>query len=578
MSSHNKADNGKTRYFFGALFVCGALLFPFFESANQEALQQMFALGVLVVAGLLFGINAINPIALATFCAVIFIIAMRSSHYAGGLVSGIAGILLLVVACHVGEHLKRNTVKLAWLLAAIATAAVVNAAEGLLQWLGLVGHLAPWVVVPENRGIAYGAFGQRNLFASFMCVGSVTTIWLFYKRHLSESMAWFLGLILMFGVAASGSRTGIIEVVVLSGWGLLWSGQQNFAVRRLLVGQALLLAGALMVLPVLAQWHGFDFVSAVARAGQPGQDARLTIWDNALTLISLRPWAGWGWYDTGYAHYVTLFSNRHGELVGNVHNLPLQLAVEFGLPATFALFAALLWVVLVSKAYARRAPLRFQDANISASDRPFAWALLTLIVAIHSMLEYPLWHAKFLFLTGFALGYVLPSPSGEGLCLTYRKWTARAARLVALSLVLLAMVAWHQFADILPIYKTPFTKDREVQRQNMTVAIANASNSWLFQEHLDFATLGITEVTSQNAGAVRALAEKLLHHSAEPAVIQPLLLSLWYLQDAPALRFHAERFCRAFPAEFQRWSKEYAGHPILGVAARAPSTCLAVTP
>lgn len=568
----------KIRLSLGVLCIFLAWLFPFFEGASRDTLQQVFSLGMLGVAALLFGMSAVSPVALAVFSALILLIALRPGHYIGGQVAGVAGVLLLVVALHVGTHLQRAPAKFAWLLAAIVAAAFVNAIEGMLQWLGLVGSLAPWVVEPESRGIAYGAFRQRNLFASFLVVGSLSTIWLFYRRALSESMAWFLILILMFGVAASGSRTGILETMVLGLGGLLWKKQPNFAVRRLLFGQTLLLGGAIWVLPFVARWHGFGFISGVSRAVQSGQDARLTIWSNAMELISQQPWTGWGWRETAYGHYVTVSANRYDGLMGNVHNLPLQLAVEFGLPATILLIGAVLWTIFLETMVAIHANTGTQAEDVKTSDRPFAWAMLLLIVGVHSMLEYPLWYAGFLFLTGLALGYALSPPHCENHWLGYRKWSKRVAQLSALALIILAIAAWNQFATVLPIYKTPFTKDREAQRQAIAAAVVNASGSWLFQEQLNFAALGTAEITTQNASVVRALAEKLLHHTAEPAVIRPLLLSLWYLQEGAALKFHTERFCRAFPIEFERWVQQYAAHPMGLAAARSPGECRAMTP
>jgi len=85
-------------------------------------------------------------------------------------------------------------------------------------------------------------------------------------------------------------------------------------------------------------------------------------------------------------------------------------------------------------------------------------------------------------------------------------------------------------------------------------------------------------VTPQNASEMRPLAEKLLHFSPEPHVIQPLLLSLWFLHDSEALRFHAQRFCQKFPDAFKRWSEDYAGHPMLAAINIPPNQCKATLP
>ncbi|WP_258305060.1 O-antigen ligase family protein, partial [Escherichia coli] len=65
---------------------------------------------------------------------------------------------------------------------------------------------------------------------------------------------------------------------------------------------------------------------------------RATLWSNVLELIAQRPWAGWGWGELDYAHYIHPFAGeRFCVLLDNAHNLPLHLAVELGLPAALLL-------------------------------------------------------------------------------------------------------------------------------------------------------------------------------------------------------------------------------------------------
>ena len=83
-------------------------------------------------------------------------------------------------------------------------------------------------------------------------------------------------------------------------------------------------------------------------------------------------------------------------------------------------------------------------------------------------------------------------------------------------------MAWYQYAAVLPI-----TKRLSPIIGNSTRCCNNCneygtSDAWLFRELLDFAELGLVEVTPKNAMDVRKRAEKLLHFSAEPGVIQPL--------------------------------------------------------
>ncbi len=539
----------------GVLCVMSAFLFPFYESASRDALQQMFALAMLPIAAVLFGLSAIPLAATCVLAATVTLMALAPSAYWGGHIASIAALLLLTVACHLGANLQRHSARLQWLLVAISAAAVINAAEGLLQWFGLASNLWPWVIEPEARGRAFGVFRQPNLFATFLSIGVICTIWLVQLRRVSEAMAWFLLLGITYALTASGSRVGVLELGSLAAAGMVWSRQQRAVITRLMVGPLVMAGLATLTLPFAAKWHGFGFSSALNRAANAGQDLRLVLWSNVLDLIRDRPWTGWGWQEIAYGHYVTIFEHRSSEMVGNAHNLPLQIAVEFGVPVALAFFGLLGWGVCVGKPW-RIDGAEEREGVVFESGRQFAWAML-LSVGIHSMLEFPLWYAGFLFLTGIAAGYLLPLGAIAKYSVNYRVWSPRIASVGAVLLIALSVVAWQQFAKVVLVSKTPFNV-----RQAKVDALAYATDAWLFRGYLDFVELGLIEVTPENASDVRIRAEKLLHLSAEPAVIRPLLLSLWYLGDTEAWRFHAERFCRAFPSTYQRWAKDNNTHPM----------------
>ena len=549
------------------LCIFMAWLYPFFEGSVPDAMQQIVALGCLAIASLLFGISSISVVPVTIIVAFVVAIIAAPAQYHGGQIAGIAGVVLACLGCCVGGNLQRNPSGLAWLLVAVVGAAFINALEGLLQWFGLANELWPWVVETGRRGIAFGAFRQTNLFATFLCSGVVCAAWLLHLRRITNAMAWFLLFVMVFGVAASGSRTGGLELAALSVAGLVFRKQQTGEVTRVLVGSVFLFGLATVVLPFAANLHGFGFVSGAERVANVSKDARLLIWSNVLSLIQERPWTGWGWLGMGYGHYVTLYGHRFNELLDHAHNLPLQITVEFGLPFALTFFGVLGWAVYTGKPWLVIYSPPCEKEEL-APNRSFAWALLLLIVGLHSMLERPLWYFGFLFLTGFAVGYLLLQPSEKSIEKIYGIWSIRLATAGAVTLILLALVAWQQYDKMLQIYKAPFN-DHEAQ----LVAINNASEAWLFRGHLDFIKIGMVDVTLENAKEVKQSAESLLHFSAEPIVIQPLLLSLWYLHETNELKLQAVRFCRAFPASFQRWSQFYATHPILQASGNLTKFC-----
>ena len=539
----------RVRLCVGVLFLVFAWLYPYSLGGSPDALQQFFMLAMFSLAAIAFGTRAI-PLAFsgALFAGMVLMLATPNPYWSRP-IAGVAGLMLAGLAEHVGSHLRHSPVALAALLFAIVVAAFLNAIEGLLQWSDLTGELYRWMVIPEKRGIAFGAFRQRNLFATFLCVGAVCLVWLVHLKKVTEPMAWLVTLVLMTSIAASGSRTGALEVAILAMLAVLFRKRNLPSVTRLFVGQLILLAGAMALLPTVADALGFDFVPGAAREIGGNQNPRLVIWSNAFDLVLQRPISGWGWGDMGYAHYVTLFDVRHNELLENAHNLLLQLALEFGIPATLGFFLLIAWATGSAKPWQLNT-LGPQDGGLYKADSTFAWAIL-VIIGFHSLLEFPLWTSGYLFLAGLFMGYVLPTSNEKPNI--YNTASPHLAKVFGVSLFILAVVGWQQYATVIQIYKTPFTNDKEVQRAAVVAAYNKASNAWLFQEQLDVVRLGTTEITPENAADIRKLAEKLLHFSAEPMIIQPLLLSLWYVGDLEALRFHAERFCRAAPEAFERW-------------------------
>ncbi len=125
-----------------------------------------------------------------------------------------------------------------------------------------------------------------------------------------------------------------------------------------------------------------------------------------MHLITERPWTGWGWGALDQAHFMAVYPGpRFCDILDNAHNLPLHLAVELGIPVAVlvcGLLAAWVW--------------HSQPWRETQVVRQLAWAVLAL-VAVHSLLEYPLWYGPFQIACGLALGLL---------------WTTRAQALAAL--------------------------------------------------------------------------------------------------------------------------------------------------
>ena len=424
----------------------------------------------------------------------------------------------------------------AWLLAA-----ALSAAMGLLQYLGLSGSWSPWVDFVD-AGQAYANLRQRNQLATLLGIGLSALLWWQLttgpvpgERFLR--LVWLGGLALLLAAAdaASASRTGFVQLLLLFGLSLLWRRGRGTMLWALI---AYSLAG--LVLPFLMP-HAPMSAQATLQSGILGRvgeaSGRGILWHNVLHLIALKPWLGWGWGELHFAHFITLYpGERFDQILGNAHNLPLQLAVELGLPLALAFCAALLWLVLRAK------PWREQDLT-----RQMAWSVLAVIF-VHSMLEYPLWYGPFQLAAVAAVWMLWHSRPGKVAGPVSHGVAKLPMALATCTLLACSYAAW-DYWRISQIY-LPVAQRASAYRDD---TLSKISDSWLFQGQLRFAELGITALTADNAEHVHALAKEMLHFSPEASVVQKLIDSATLLGQHDEAAYYEKRFQAAYPPEYAAW-------------------------
>ena len=436
----------------------------------------------------------------------------------------------------------------AWLLAG-----VVSSLMALLQYFGVAAAFDPWINLPR-AGEAFANLRQRNQFASLTNMALAALIWLAATGRLSAPAKSRLGQaphswlalgacsLLAMGNAASSSRTGLMQLALLCLLFWLWRAWRQPLVRNILLTAVLAYALATVLLPVAA---GFDLsahgMMARLRSGDGPCANRITLWSNVLHLIALKPWLGWGWGELDYAHYITLYDGpRFCEILDNAHNLPLQLAVELGLPAAALLCGGFVWWVL------RQKPLHEANPN-----RQLAWAVLAVIL-LHSMLEYPLWYGPFQVAALVCVGLLWrfknhAKKPGSGSIRTL----AHVFRLLtAIILIAFCIFAIRDYNRVSQIYLAPEARDTDYRSDTL----GKIRGSWLFANQVSFAELVLTPLTPGNAQWTYETAIGLLHYSPEPRIVEKVIESATLLGlDAEALA-HLARYRAAFPADHALWA------------------------
>ena len=432
----------------------------------------------------------------------------------------------------------------AWL-----TAALLSAAIGLLQYFGHSSALEPWV---NNTapGEAFANLRQRNQFATLTNIGLASLLWWTVQWRLREpgrsALVLLAAALLALGNAASSSRTGLMQLLLLAVLGLIWGAWRASAPRRILLTALLAYGLAAWLLPLLA---GLDPQAiGILKRLQEGDLActgRMTLWSNVLHLIAQKPWLGWGWGELDYAHFITLYPGlRFCDILDNAHNLPLHLAVELGLPFALLVCALAAWLLW------RNRPWREQDAT-----RQLAWSVLALILA-HSMLEYPLWYGPFQVAFGLSLCLLWNSRAAASQALgSVRQRASYLTHATALMLLMGAAGAAWDYHRVSQIYLNP--EQRSALYRGDT--LARIRDSWWFENQLLFAQLTTTELTSQNAPTLYAQALALLHFSPEPRVIEMLIESASLLGRKDEALFYLTRYQAAFPQSYLGWARKKSG-------------------
>ena len=437
-----------------------------------------------------------------------------------------------------------------WLIAG-----VISGAMGVLQYFGAAADFSPWIN-QTRYGEAFANLRQRNQFATLTNIALLALLWLLLPTARSEpesekrvGTTIFLGCmaagLLMVGNAASSSRTGFFQLLLLCILCGVWGQWRQPVVRWVLGCAVLVYAAAALAMPHIA---GLDLSThgTFARFGQDDAcSSRMVLWSNVLQLIAQKPWLGWGWGELDYAHFITLYNGpRFCDILDNAHNLPLHLAVELGVPAALLVCGGFVWWMVRQKPWGER-----------DTTRQMAWAVIALIL-LHSMLEYPLWYGPFQMAFGLCVFLLWRQKTPLNAANSSKKASNWPMALIlraqaAIFLIALIIFAAWDYRRISQIYLAP--ESRAAAYRNDT--LNKIRDSWLFADQVLFAELLTTPLVLANAEWTFNTARQLLHYSPESRVVEKLIESAVLLgKDDEALAYLA-RYKAAFPKEHALWAK-----------------------
>jgi hypothetical protein len=189
-----------------------------------------------------------------------------------------------------------------------------------------------------------------------------------------------------------------------------------------------------------------------------------------------------GWGEFNFAWSLTPFPGRPVAFFDHTHNLPLQLAVELGIPCALLVLGLVAWAL---------AQVLRNGLSGPEDHRSTARCALVMVsmMAVHSMLEYPLWYAYFLLPTCFAFGVALGRPTAtatgdSGLqkeATIHAQWPARAMIVAGCTIALGGVFS---LADYIPVVRifAPTANDAPLPDR-----IHAGQRSWFSAHHADYA-------------------------------------------------------------------------------------------
>ncbi|MEO8312568.1 MAG: Wzy polymerase domain-containing protein [Caldimonas sp.] len=369
----------------------------------------------------------------------------------------------------------------------LVVAGVASTAIGLLQVFAPGAADGDWIAIASIAGRATGNLRQPNHLSSLLLWSVVAAVWLGEAKALNGRVAVALAIAFIYVVVLSASRTGALGMATLAAWGLLDRRLSRRA--RVVLALAPLLYAAMYWATSAWAAHSQQVFGGQARFGK-GIDLatnRYDVWSNTLSLIASHPWFGVGFGDFNFAWTLTPFPNRPTEFFDHTHNVILNFAVEMGVPLAAVVIGLLVYALWRALGHAIR------DGREPAEGYPVQRAafVIVFLVAVHSMLEYPLWYAYFLLPTAFAFGLCVERPvASEAAARAGEADPGNVTRpyvIAAMFLILGGTLAVYDYMRVVVIFAPPAGAGSLEQR------IADGKKSVLFGHHADYAAATVAE-------------------------------------------------------------------------------------
>jgi O-antigen ligase len=295
--------------------------------------------------------------------------------------------------------------------AALLAGGLLSVCSELVQALRLDAQLQPWVspMVDITERRLYGNLAQPNHLGTYLSWGCAAILLISSRggRTGSGAQGWVrltacgvLLLVFFWGLAATGSRTGVAQVLCLVGAAAIVKPEGSGRPRQVVTAACIALL-AVVAFTTMA-WANRRFGLALSGSGAQrvvtgeGDGFRLALARTALDIWRDHVWVGAGWGEMPTEFLARAGSYGVAEPANSAHDFVLDLLAQTGVVGLLLTCLPVIgWVMDQVNGITRLDP--------EHRERGFA-VLTVLLLTVHALLEFPQNFSYFLMPVGVLMG------------------------------------------------------------------------------------------------------------------------------------------------------------------------------
>lgn len=275
----------------------------------------------------------------------------------------------------------------------------INFIISIIQWLNFSHNGVFIAQIIGNR--IYSNISQPNNLATLQILSIVSLLYIYLKKKINLILLYLITTFILFSVVLTQSRTGFLSLIMIFLFSLFYFSffkkNKNIIAYFLYCSCVyLFMNNSISFFSNYLRHNGSIDVVNTGSIVSRGLDSsgRIDIWIQMYHAILERPLLGYGWHQVSLAQTEKILEYPIKIWVNSSHNIIIDLFIWVGVP--LGLIIILYFIYLIIKAF------------MCEKDIEIIFAFLMIIVILtHSMLEYPLFYAYFLFPFAVLMGVFL---------------------------------------------------------------------------------------------------------------------------------------------------------------------------